>query len=202
MKTKGLIRLLVGLTLAASGAFAVGSALSNQKAEAAEATVGSTGNIIIRKDDTDMRYTGSSLVAYFFNGSSNAWISPVANDGKQYQELKWSLSFTPTTVIVLRVDTANWSSNNPWSNVWSRTGNVTLTDTQVIWMKGSATQYNSDWGDFSCVATVKGGASDNWSTATVDKVLGEIKTDGDKIEVYDIACHHLRLVKSKHCLNH
>ena len=39
MKKVGLIKLLVGLTLVASGAFAVGSALSNKKAEAAEAAV-------------------------------------------------------------------------------------------------------------------------------------------------------------------
>ena len=39
MKTKGLVKLLVGLTLAASGAFAVGSGLSHKKAESVDATV-------------------------------------------------------------------------------------------------------------------------------------------------------------------
>jgi len=184
MKKFGFLKLFSILTLAAAGAVAVGAA-SSKKAEAAEATVGSSGNVIIRKDDGDMKYAGSSLVAYLFNATQNAWIEPEANDGKTYQELSWSLDFVPETIIVLRVDSANWSVSNPWTNIWSRTGNVSLTDTQVIWMQGSAWDDNSNWGSFSCVATVKGGATDDWTDATVNQVLGHIKTDGDKIEVYD-----------------
>ena len=186
MKKFRLFKVLSIFAIAAAGAVAVGVGTKAPKVEAAEAAVGSSGNVIIRKDDTDMKYSGSSLVAYLFNDTRNAWIDPVVNDGKTYQELTWSLDFTPTKIIILRVNTAAWSKSNPWNNVWSRTGNVTLTDTEVIWMRGTAGEYTSgDWGSFSCVATVKGGASDSWTTATVDKVLGKIKTDGNKIEVYD-----------------
>ena len=66
MKRSRLVTLLIGMTLAASGAFAIGSAISSKKAEVVDA-VDYSGTIILQKNDNDMKYTGSKLVAYFFD---------------------------------------------------------------------------------------------------------------------------------------
>ena len=68
MKKVGLIKLLVGLTLAASGAFAVGSALSNKKAEVAEAAAGDSWylrgsmNGWTGSDDYEIKENGAPLI--------------------------------------------------------------------------------------------------------------------------------------------
>ena len=185
MKKKFLITasaLSLSVLLGVGAFFGLSQAKEPVKAEAATYT----GSIVLQKNDNDMKYTGSSLVAYFFDSNSHdGWGAKVANDGKTYQQYNWSLNFEPETIIMLRVDTANWSSSDPWNNVWSRTGNVSLTNADVLWMKGTATQYNSDWGTWELNSYVKGGASDSWTVATVDTKLSSVKVNMDgKLEAY------------------
>ena len=57
MKKVGLIKLLVGLTLAASGAFAVGSVVSNKKAEETQAAVSKTVTRVYIEDQVNSNTT-------------------------------------------------------------------------------------------------------------------------------------------------
>ena len=147
------------------------------------------GSIIVQKNDNDMKYTGSKLVAYFFDANSHdGWGDAVQNDGKTYQEYSWTLNFEPTTIVMLRVNGAEWDAGDPWKNIWCRTGDVTLGD-DVLWMNGNATDNDggSGYGTFSLDAVVKGGASDDWSEQTINKKLANVKIggEGEKIEAYD-----------------
>ena len=166
------------------GAAAVGvSSLSMQKeAEPVDAAT-YTGSIIIKKDDDTLK-SRTKLVGYLFNDQTNAWGEAVTNNANTYQEYSWSVSFQPTTIIILNVEN-NWAStwDNPWWSPKCRTGNVTLSSSDVIWMKNNASE-SANWGSYSLESYVKGGSSDNWSTPTVNTKLSNIKTDGSKIEVY------------------
>ena len=83
----------------------VGVGLASRNAPAQEAKATYDGSVIIQKNDDDMKYTGSKLVAYFFDSSSHTgWGSAVANTGNKYQEYSWSLTFDPETIVVLRVN--------------------------------------------------------------------------------------------------
>ena len=181
-KTKFFIA-LSSFAMAAAGFAALGS--SAKKADPVKAGDSYTGSIIIQKNDNDMRYTGSKLVAYFFDDNSHTgWGTAVNNTDTRYQEYSWSLDFNPTTIIVLRVDGANWSSSNPWSNVWCRTGNQTLSGFDVLYMNGNATE-GGNWGTYSVDAVVKGGASDDWTVQTINTTLNHVKISGkDSLEVY------------------
>ena len=185
------IFLISALSLLAVSAIGVGVGLqANNKAEKVEATT-YTGSIIVQKDDSDMRYTGSKLVAYFFDDESGTgWGEAIANTDTKYQEYTWSLEFDPTKIIMLRVDAENWKANDPWNNVWSRTGNVTLSGTDVIWMNGSAAEGNegTGWGTYSTDVTISGGTSDNWSEDIVNTKLSSRKfsNDMEKLEVYGL----------------
>ena len=150
MKTKGLVKLLVGLTLAASGAFAVRNGLSHKKAEVVEAG-NYSGSIIIQKNSDNGGWTSrGKLVGYLYNGSSNTWGTAVTNNSSTYQEYSWSgLDFEPTTIIILNV-ADNWSSSwdNPWWSPSCRTGNVTLSGSNVVWMQKDASE-SENWGSYS-----------------------------------------------------
>ena len=184
MKKSKILKLFSLAAFAMAGAFALASAKGSEKAEV-KADVYS-GSVIIQKNDNDAKWDGCSLVAYFFdNNSHNGWGSKVANTSNKYQVYSWDLSFNPTSIIVLRVDNG-WSDSNPWS-CYSRTGNVTLSSTDVIWMTGNATEggEGSNWGTYQVDAVVKGGASDSWSVATVDTKLSNYKINGaGNLEAY------------------
>ena len=154
MKIKNLF-VSIALGLVASAGLAL-SLSAGSEAEAVKATDLYEGSVFIQKNDNDMKYTGSKLVAYFFDNEepqNKAWGEAVSNTGNTYQEYSWSLSFEPTTFIVLRVDGENWSSANPWSNVWCRTGDVSLAGTDVLWMEGNSSE-SSGWGTYSMETSV------------------------------------------------
>lgn len=181
MKTKGLIKLLVGLTLAASGAFAVGSALSNKKAVSADAAAYS-GSIIIQKNSDNGSWTSrDKLVGYLFNDSNNAWGEAVSNNSSTYQEYSWSgLSFNPTKIIILNV-ADNWSSSwdNPWWSPSCRTGNVTLGTSDVVWMQSNASEDNN-WGAYSMETLVMN--SSDVQIASLDNY--KVASGGSAIEAF------------------
>ena len=180
MKKTSILKFLVGITLAASAAFAVGSALNSKKAELTYAADYS-GRIFVQKNDNDMKYTGSKLVAYFFdNNSHNAWGSAVQNDGHTYQVYTWTLNFEPTTIIMLRVN-GSWSENNPWTNIYCRTGNVSLSGADVLWMKGDSGEYTPEkYGTYSMETTV---VSDSGATlASLDEY--KVANGGESLEAF------------------
>ena len=173
--------------LAFSASVGAASSFGSLKAEMAKADSTYSGSIIIQKNDDDMKWDGSNLVGYFWDGSShNGWAVAVQNDGKKYQEYSWELSFEPTHIIVARVH-SDWTSSDGFADkVYCRSGNVELNMTNVVWMTGSATE-GSGWGTYALNAAVKGGASDDWSSPTVDYNLTQVKVSGggEHIEAYD-----------------
>ena len=126
------------------------------------------GSIIIKKNDNDMKYDGSKLVAYFFDAEQNAqhsgWGDAVSNINATYQEYSWTLDFEPNYMIMLRVDGANWSSANPWNNIWCRTGNVPLSGADVLWMNGDSNE-GGGYGTYS---------TETFVMSKTDTVLGEL----------------------------
>lgn len=175
--------LFLSLGLAGALGFGVFAGLS-MKGQVKEAkAVDYSGSIIVQKNDNDMKYTGSKLVAYFFDSDShNGWGPAVANTGNKYQQYSWTLDFEPTTIIMLRVDSEKWDSADPWKEIFCRTGNVTLGD-DILWMNGNSNE-SSGHGTFSLDAAVKGGATDSWTEATVQVPLDHVKTNGNIIEAY------------------
>ena len=152
MEKVRLFTMFSAFALAAAGALGLANLKESNQAESAEAATYS-GSIYIQKNDNDAKWDGCNLVGYLFDGSNSVWGSVVSNTSNTYQEYSWSLSFNPTTIIMLRVPT-NWSSSwdNPWwdgsGGIYARTGNVTLASNDVIWMAGNATK-DSNWGSYS-----------------------------------------------------
>ena len=180
MKIKNLF-VSVALGLVASAGFAL-SLNASSEAEAVKATDLYEGSVFIKKNDSNMKYTGSKLVAYFFDDEepqNTAWGDAVWNTGNTYQEYSWSLSFEPTTFIVLRVDGENWSSANPWSNVWCRTGNVSLAGADVLWMYGDSVE-SGGWGTYSMETFVMSDADAELAELSSKKV----KDDGEGLEAF------------------
>lgn len=148
---KGKLFLALGLCFAF--AFVAGRAVNiRDEVKAVKAdTPAYSGSFFVQKNDGDMKYTGSKLVAHFFDNSepqNTAWGEAVWNTDHKYQKYEWSLNFEPTQFIVLRVDGNNWDVSNPWGNVWCRTGNINLANSDVVWMAGNASE-GGNWGVYS-----------------------------------------------------
>ncbi len=178
------MKLKTKLFVALSACALVGGASAGLMAskDAVEAKAADTfdGKIIIKKNDNDMKWTGSKLVGYLFDDSShNAWGNPVANDGKTYQEYTWSnLNFEPTKIIILRV-ASDWTSG--WT-CYCRTGNISLADADVVWMHGDAKEENDNnhWGIYSTETIVK--SESNASIAELENL--KIASNGEAIETW------------------
>jgi len=183
---------VASLSLAMFAAFGVAAGLSMKKeAKAVKADESYSGSIIVQKNDNDAKWDGCNLVGYLFDNNSNStWGTVVSNTSNKYQEYSWSLSFNPTTIIMVRVPT-NWSSSwdNPWwdgnGGIYARTGNVTISTTDVIWMAGNAKE-GSNWGTYELDAAVVGGDSDSWTgEPTVNVALSGVKVSGgNKLEAF------------------
>lgn len=150
MKRKSLVitsslAMLLGLGIAG------GLSARKQAKEVKADPVTYSGSIIIQKNSDHGGWTSrNKLVGYLFNGSENTWGTPVANSSGTYQEYSWSgLEFEPTTIIILNV-ADNWSSSweNPWYNPDCRSGNVTLSLNDVVWMQKDASE-GANWGAYS-----------------------------------------------------
>ena len=85
MKKFSLLKLFSITAFAMAGALAVANAKGSKKAESVKADTYS-GSVIIQKNDNDMKYTGSKLVAYFFDDNSHSgWGTAVGNTSNKYQ---------------------------------------------------------------------------------------------------------------------
>ena len=190
MKKFSLLKLFSITAFAMAGALAVANAKGSKKAESVKADTYS-GSVIIQKNDNDAKWDGCYLASYLFDDSHNTWGPKVANTSAKYQTYSWSgVSFNPTTIIMLRVP-SNWESSwdNPWwageGGIYARTGNVTLSSTDVIWMAGNANE-SSNWGTYQLDAVVKGYDKDSDGAEVVSTPLSGVKIsdDGSKVEAY------------------
>ena len=151
------VKLFLALGLSSAFVFGIGKVLNihNEVKPVAADTPMYSGSFIIQKNDDGMKSSDSKLVAYFFDDNihRSEWGTAVANDGKSYQKYEWNFDFNPVNFIVLRVSSANWSVNDPWNNVWSRTANLTVAGADVVWMTHDAGEFNNNnndkWGTYS-----------------------------------------------------
>ena len=192
MKKSAILKLFSLVAFAAAGVFAVGAAKSSRKAEPVKADpVTYSGSIIVEKAEGDARWDGCYLASYLFDDNShNTWGPKIANTNSKYQVYSWSgLSFEPTKIILLRVP-SNWDSDwqDPWwsgeGGIYERTGNVTLSSTDVVWINGSATE-SSGWTAYSTSAVVMGYDKDDGGSQILNAPLSEIKINSnDVLECY------------------
>lgn len=131
MKTKGLVKLLVGLTLAASGAFTVGSGLSHKKAEAVEAGAAnfkSGESIYFRLDSS---FTASNATCFIkVQSTGGTWgseteVTNTVNTKGNETLYYYTFSENATEFCINRrnsggTDNWGWSS----SNISSHTNNL------------------------------------------------------------------------------
>ena len=158
MKTKGLVKLLVGLTLAASGAFAVGSGLSNKKAEVVEAAVTNGAkrfNILIHpsswwKDDNAIikaTYSDAGQVTITKDSDLGAYSNTYSNfnkvniGGTNYYALSMNINANDFTYGNFYFGRYNPSNDADWGNsgwVLSPTS-VKNGTSNTVWINSSST---------------------------------------------------------------
>lgn len=179
---KGKLFLTLGLSFAF--VFGLGKVLNNHNEVNAVKADNPTysGSFFVQKNDNDMKYTGSKLVAHFFDNDSShtGWAEAVWNTEHTYQKYDWSFDFEPTKFIVLRVDGNNWSLSNPWNNVWSRTGNMNLAGSDVVWMEGGANENNDKWGTYSMETLVM----DDNNVQLGELADKKVKPNGEGLEAF------------------
>ena len=179
-------KLFLALGLSFAFTFAVGKALNiREEVKVVKAdTPAYSGKFFIQKNDSDSKYTGSKFVAHFFdNGSpqNTGWGEAVWNDGHTYQEYDWALNFQPTKFILLRVNGDAWSINDPWNNVWSRTGNMDMANADVVWINKNAGEYSTnEWGTYSMETLVK----DDGDVQLAELADKKVKPNGEGLEAF------------------
>ena len=185
MKKSSILKLFSLAAFAMAGAFAVANAKGGKKAESVSADPTYSGSVIIQKNDDNAKWDGCSLVSWCFDSNSHeTWGPKIANTANKYQEYSWELSFEPTTIIILRVQ-SGWQQSDGWSKIYARTGNVTLSSTDVIWMYGDAVE-GGGWGTYQLDAVVKGYDKDDKGSEVVSTPLDGVKVsdDGSKVEAF------------------
>ena len=177
-------KLFLALGLSFAFVFGVGKGLNihdEVKGVAAD-TPAYSGEFFIQKNDDDMKYTGSKLVAHFFDDSSpknTAWGEAVWNTSHTYQKYEWSLNFEPTQFIVLRVNGNDWNVNDPWTNIWCRTGDINLAGSDVVWMAGNANE-GGNWGVYSMETFVM----DDGDVQLAELDDYKVKPNGEGLEAF------------------
>lgn len=195
MKRKGLFITVLSTMLLGVGVFAgVSSVSENAPVEKAEAYK-VPSKFFIQFNNNTWKETSSKVCFYLFNNdvSKDAWCDYVYPDGKsKYMEYTYDLDFTPKGAIAFRVNKTDTRAPGSWmfgndrgdSAIWSTTNDITVDD--VIWLgdhyENSKWTVSGSWG-FDDI-TIKGGASQSWSTPTVDFKLTNYKTTGAALEVY------------------
>lgn len=187
MKIKKLIiglSVLGSLSLGVAGV--VSATLSKKEPVKAEAAT-YTGSFYVKCQDFWMAQD-ASIAIYLFNSNSSMWCSNLLNpNGSTYYKYEYSLSFQPTAVICSRIyknsTPGDWCFDVDNGGVFSRTNDIDLNDTIWLGSHYQGSKYTTS-GSYSLETYVKGGASENWSQATVNTQLTNTQTDGSKIEVF------------------
>lgn len=123
---KGL-KAILGISLAATGfagsvAFGVATFPNNQKVEIAEAV---TSGKLLAKLDNAGKWSDSNakLCAYLTDDSSDYWTGlQTISSSQKFYIFDYSISFTPTKLIWVRMNPAATSGN--WSQKWNQTGDL------------------------------------------------------------------------------
>lgn len=195
MKRKGLFITILSTMLLGVGVFAgVSSVSENAPVEKVEAYKLSS-KFFIQFNNNTWKETSSKVCFYLFNNdvSKNAWCDYVYPDGQsKYMEYTYDLDFTPKGAIAFRVDKTDTRSPGSWmfndnrssDAIWSTTNDITVDDVIYLgdYYNNSKWTVSGSWG-FDDI-TIKGGASQSWSTPTVDFKLTNYKTTGAALEVY------------------
>ena len=184
------------LTMLASGALAIGLAANPKDVVEAEAST-LTNKVILQLNTADWKSSSSKIALYFFDNSqpaNNAWGGFVTPDGTStYVDYPYSLNFTPTGCIAFRfspsVETCGqWCFDDNRSNpaIWSTTNDITFKD--VIYLDRYTGGIWTESGSYTLDTYIRGGASDDWSVATVDTQLTSVKVNqSGHLEVYGSA---------------
>ena len=149
MKTKGLIKLLVGMTLAASGAFAVGSAVSNKKAESVEAA-GDTlveGTNIYLAGSGDIDITGATLSAWvWYTSGGSHWETFDYDALSGYYMI--TLDSAANGLTFARCSTRPSNNSSTWGDagtVYNQTDMNFASGKNWIWPKSWSNSITCEW---------------------------------------------------------
>ena len=196
-----LSKIIGGITLATilgAGVFAGVSFNKSNVIKEADADIdvnfGNSGKIFLRLDTNDWKSSSSKIGLYLFNNSvsRNAWGGLVTPSGtSKFVEYSYDLDFTPAGCIAFRVDPSVsslgdwcWENDRGNTSIWSTTNDISFNN--VVWL-GNYYEY-SKWtesGSYGISVTVKGGTTDDWSVASLDQQLTDVKVNGsDNLEVY------------------
>lgn len=180
MKTKGLIKLLVGITFAASGAFAVGSAVSNKKAESVSA--GSATRLYLDMSGfTDWYSSSASFKVHTWNSAQGDRYHAVTKVGNAYYYADVDLS-TYANGGGYRFTRYNSTGSSEWNKGAWRS-----------YSDGVATYYRpSDWTDGAWSVddqktwTVVGATNGIWAGGDEDISISlTMRFDAEGLEFYN-----------------
>ena len=197
MKKSKILKLFSLAAFAMAGAFALASAKGSEKAEVkadTDVNYGNSGKIMLQLNTNEWKSSGSQIGLYMFNNDvgKHAWGNLVTPSGtSRFVEYSYSLDFTPKGCIAFRFDPGVevmgdwcWENDRGNSAIWSTTNDIDFNN--VVWLGNYYP--SSKWtesGSYDLNAVVKGGATDDWSSATVDTRLTNVKVNGsDNLEVY------------------
>ena len=142
------------------------------------------------KLDNEWKDTASQIGLYFFDDSTNNfWGTLQTPKGGVYLDYTYSLDFSPTKCIAMRVKagTTNWGSNI-WDNddLYARTGDLDISTNDFIYLGSYSSGKYTNASTYSPAGHVYGGAYKNWTETTITKDFKDhlkVTNNGD-LEVY------------------
>lgn len=123
---KGL-KTILAIALSATGlggAVAFGMTVGNENQEMIRTEAVTNGSLIVKLGNkSKWSQSNAKLCAYITNDSSTYWTSlQTISSSKELYKFDYSISFTPTKLIWVRMDPAATSGN--WSQKWNQTGDL------------------------------------------------------------------------------
>ena len=114
-----------------------------------------------------------NLSVYFFNDTTNGWGDMVyAEKGTSFAEISYSLSFVPTKMIAVRLDSA--ATSPTWDKKWNQTKNLDYIKNGNIVIDG-----NNDTNGFVGYAHIDGkSAETKWAWTESMATLSNVKVNG------------------------
>ena len=172
MKLKHII---ATLSLAAVMAVGVGAVAGGAHQEAKSAKADSVSGSLIAKFDNPATWAtdGAKLSAYITDDTHNYWTVPqVMSSGKAMYKLDYTIDFTPTKLIFVRLNPA--ASEGSWGQKYNQTGDLGWNE---------ATYIGDGWDNQSCSqwtlsALVRSNTVESFGTKQVLSTIG-INADGN-----------------------
>lgn len=142
MKKVGLIKLLVGLTLAASGAFVVGSALSNKKAEVADAVDSLSSFSKVYRFTSPASYWGDTCYVHAWGSSTTAnnteWPGINITSNSSYNE-------SDRKMFVFATNVTDYQYLIFHNNSGYQTENITISSNTAWYLDNGDDHHASSW---------------------------------------------------------